>query len=302
MKRKTYYQLEVDSDARTADINIYGAITSAAEIYEKYGISRGEVSAHGLKQVIDGLDVDVINVYINSYGGEVAEALAIYSALRRHKAKIKTFCDGFACSAATIVFCAGEERTMGRIALMMIHNCMSYIGYANSEELRKAAEDNDKVNQSSIEAYKRVTGGKLTEDQIKEMMTAETWMSAEESLEYGFATAIDDDEDDDEDDRVQSAFASIRSSIRQGHGGEELPAGAVSSTLEDIRRTLQEIRERQGAIAVSVLELGVGKEGKPAVESSAEGEPADEPAAEGAGAAPETVNKAKRFFGILAGK
>lgn len=304
MKRKTYYQLEVDSDARTADINIYGAITSAAEIYEKYGISRGEVSAHGLKQVIDGLDVDVINVYINSYGGEVAEALAIYSALRRHKAKIKTFCDGFACSAATIVFCAGEERTMGRIALMMIHNCMSYIGYANSEELRKAAEDNDKVNQSSIEAYKRVTDGKLTEDQIKEMMTAETWMSAEECLEYGFATAIDDEDDDEDEDegRVQSALASIRRSILQDHGRDEQPGGTVSGTLEDIRRTLQEIRERQGAIAVSVLELSTGKGGKPAEGSSAEGEPAEGSSAEGAGAAPETINKAKRFFGILAGK
>ena len=235
MKKKVYYQLEVNNDTRTADINIYGMITRAAEIYKAWGLDEGEVSAHGLKQVIDGLDVDVINVYINSYGGEVSEALAIYSALSRHKAAVHTFCDGFACSAATIIFCAGEERTMGRLALMMIHNCMSYIGYANSEELRKAAEDNDKINQSSIEAYKRVTAGKLSEDRIKEMMSAETWMSAEECLEYGFATAIADEDDEDDDEVVQSAFVSIRGAILQAHREASAVPAALTAALDDIR-------------------------------------------------------------------
>ena len=281
MKKKVYYQLEVNNDTRTADINIYGMITRAAEIYKAWGLDEGEVSAHGLKQVIDGLDVDVINVYINSYGGEVSEALAIYSALRRHKATVNTFCDGFACSAATIIFCAGEERTMGRLALMMIHNCMSYIGYANSEELRKAAEDNDKINQSSIEAYKRVTAGKLSEDRIKEMMSAETWMSAEECLEYGFATAIDDDEDDDEDDDdvVQSAFSSIRGAVLQMHGEATAVPAAIAAALEDIREQLREIRQAQ--------ETERDQEEDP--EGGADPEPH------------QTVNKAKRFFGILAG-
>jgi len=281
VKKKVYYQLEVNNDTRTADINIYGMITRAAEIYKAWGLDEGEVSAHGLKQVIDGLDVDVINVYINSYGGEVSEALAIYSALRRNKATVNTFCDGFACSAATIIFCAGEERTMGRLALMMIHNCMSYIGYANSEELRKAAEDNDKINQSSIEAYKRVTAGKLSEDRIKEMMSAETWMSAEECLEYGFATAIDDDEDDDEDDDdvVQSAFSSIRGAVLQMHGEAAAVPAALAAALEDIREQLREIRQAQ--------ETERDQEEDP--EGGADPEP------------PQTVNKAKRFFGILAG-
>lgn len=287
MKKKVYYQLEVNEETRTADINIYGMITRAAEIYKAWGLDEGEVSAHGLKQVIDSLDVDVINVYINSYGGEVPEALAIYSALSRHKAAVHTFCDGFACSAATIIFCAGEERTMGRLALMMIHNCMSYIGYANSEELRKAAEDNDKINQSSIEAYKRVTAGRLSEDQIKEMMAAETWMSAEECLEYGFATAIADEDEDDEDDDdvVQSAFVSIRGAILQAHREASAVPAALTSALDDIREQLQMIRQAQAA----------------GVPGPAEGDPEDVPA-EDAGSEPtQAVNKAKRFFGILAG-
>lgn len=68
MKRK-YYQ--ISTIERVAEINIYGNITSYP--WEELG----EVSANNIKQEIDELDVDSINVYINSYGGEVAEALAI---------------------------------------------------------------------------------------------------------------------------------------------------------------------------------------------------------------------------------
>ena len=201
VRRQKFYQIA--TNGRVADINIYGDITSWPWL-------DSDVSSHGIKEEIDALDVDEINVYINSYGGEVAEALAIYSVLKRHSAKVHTFCDGFACSAATIIFCAGDVRTMGSIALMMIHNCMSYLGFANSEEMRKAAEDNDKINQSSINAYLAVSN--LSEDEIKAMMNAETWLTAQECLEYGFATEIADAEDPEEDPQ-QSAFGTIRAAI-----------------------------------------------------------------------------------------
>ena len=159
MRRQKFYQITVSSENRVAEIIIYGDITAfATDLKRWYGDDENiaEVSSRQIVVEINALDVDTINIYINSYGGEVAEALAIYSALKRHPASVHTFCDGFACSAATIVFCAGDVRTMGSLALMMIHNCMSYLGYVNSNEMRKAAEDNDKINQSSIEAYKLV--------------------------------------------------------------------------------------------------------------------------------------------------
>lgn len=137
MKQK-YYQITAAETRAT--INIYGDITS-------FPWMDSDVSSHDIKQEIDSLSVSDIDVYINSYGGEVAEALAIYTALKRNPAAVHTYCDGFACSAASIVFMAGDTRTMGELGLLMIHNCMSYVGYANSAELRKAAEDNDKINQ-----------------------------------------------------------------------------------------------------------------------------------------------------------
>ena len=237
MKRKAVYQIVENAETRTADINIYGDITSAAELYRNWGCSEGEVSARDVKQAIEGLDVDTINVYINSYGGEVAEALAIYSSLKRHSAQIHTFCDGFACSAATIVFCAGDVRTMGAIALLMIHNCMSYLGYANSEEMRKAAEDNDKINQSSIEAYKSVCN--LTEDEIKEKMNAETWLTAQECLDFGFATEIADQEEEDEETQ-QTAFSMIRQAVL---GAQNQKGDAIMQKLDDIQATLDGMKK-----------------------------------------------------------
>lgn len=227
---RKFYQIA--TSGRTAEINIYGNITQDAETLNAFvGEDTGMVSAHGIVSEIQGLDVDTINVYINSYGGEVAEALAIYSALKRHSASVHTYCDGFACSAATIVFCAGDVRTMGSIALMMIHDCMSYLGYANSAAMRKAAEDNDKINQSSVNAYLAVSN--LEEDEIRALMAKETWLTAEECLEYGFATDIAKEEESDK--AQQSAFGSIREAV--------LNRAGERSTLVDINRKLAKILE-----------------------------------------------------------
>lgn len=237
MRRQKFYQIAVNSDKRVADIIIYGDIASfATDLTRWYGDDENiaEVASRQIIKEINDLDVDTINIYINSYGGEVAEALAIYSALKRHSASVHTFCDGFACSAATIIFCAGDVRTMGSIALMMIHNCMSYLGYANSNEMRKAAEDNDKINQSSIEAYKLVSN--LSEEEIRQMMDNATWLTAQECLKYGFATEVADLEEDDAEVQ-QSAFHLIREAVLKNQGQTDL--SPIMQRLEAIEKALQ---------------------------------------------------------------
>lgn len=214
MEKCKYYQLVTKGD--TAELSIYGDITSDAAVIRKvFGEEASVVSANDIKKELANLKVKTINVFINSYGGEVAEALAIYTALKRHSAKIHTFCDGFACSAASIIFCAGSQRTMGTLSLLMIHNCFMYVGAANADQMRKMADDADKINQSSIEAYKSVTG--LPEKQIKKLMDAETWFTAEEAVKYKFATDIAEI-DRDPDNPQQSGFKAIRQSILQSRG------------------------------------------------------------------------------------
>ena len=281
MRKQKFYQ--ITTEGRTADINIYGDISSTAEIMNKWFDAELEVSARGIVQEINGLDVDTINVYINSYGGEVAEALAIYSALKRHSASVHTFCDGFACSAATIIFCAGDVRTMGSIAVMMIHNCMSYLGYANSNEMRKAAEDNDVINQSSIEAYKAVTG--LPEEQVRELMDNATWMTAQQALDYGFATEIADQEEDAAVTQ-QSAFGLIRDAVLST---QVQPVVDLHADLGELMTGLSEVRQ-------SLAELGTKFDAMQKAEEDPDEDPDEKDPEEDPDDDEEPENKAREFF------
>ena len=180
--RKQYFSME--KVGHEANVNIYGDITSWA--WEEVGEMSAVILSRQLAEL--GEDVSKINVYINSYGGEVAEGLAIYNALKRHKAKVVTYCDGFAASIASVIFMAGDERIMNDSSLLMIHNAWSY-GVGNAEELRKQADDLDKITQASVIAYK--ARSTLSEEEIKDLMDKETWILPEEALEYGFATSVE---------------------------------------------------------------------------------------------------------------
>lgn len=177
---KRYFSLVRDGD--TADIDIYGDITSWAW-YE------GDVSAATLSRQLEELaDVSQINVHINSYGGEVAEGLAIYNALRRHSAKIVTTCDGMACSIASVIFMAGDERVMSSASLLMIHNAWSW-AEGNADELRKQADDLDIITSASKAAY--LSRINIDEDELSALMDAETWITPEDAISKGFATSIE---------------------------------------------------------------------------------------------------------------
>jgi ATP-dependent Clp protease protease subunit len=178
---KKYYSMATENGE--ANINIYGDITSWEWL-------ESDVSSYTLSKELDGLDVDTINVYINSYGGEVAEGLAIYNALKRHKAKIKTYCDGFAASIASVIFMAGDERIMSNASLLFIHNAWTYTG-GNANELRKTADDLETMTQASINAY--MDHVNITEEELKEMLDAETWIAPQDALTMGFATSIIND-------------------------------------------------------------------------------------------------------------
>ncbi len=205
---RKYFSLEKSN--QTASINIYGDITS-------YPWAEGDTSSASLSKVLDSLsDVSQINVYINSYGGEVAEGLAIYNALKRHKAQITTFCDGFACSIASVIFMAGDKRVMNESSLLMIHNAWTYAS-GNAAELRKQANDLEKITQASIEAYK--SHSSLSEEDIKALMDAESWLLPSEALAYGFATEI---EQTTKEKASQNAFSKLMEIVK-AYQAEEHP-------------------------------------------------------------------------------
>lgn len=162
-----------------AEILLYGPI--GASWFED-GISAKEVA-----EKVKSLDVKNLTVRINSDGGDVFEGVAIYNAIRRHKAKTTTAVDGLAASAASVVMLAGDERQVASNALIMIHDpWMMSIG--NADELRKAADTLEAIRGTAINTYASRTS--LTADEASEYMLAETWFDADEALEHGFATEV----------------------------------------------------------------------------------------------------------------
>lgn len=164
----------------SAELYIYGTISN-------YRWFESDVTAYDLAKELSEQKGKKLLVRINSKGGDVANGLAIYNLLRSHDGQVTTLCDGFACSAASVIFMAGSIRKMPRTSLLMIHNAWTYTS-GDSNDLRKRADELEKITQPSVEIYKGASN--LSEDEIKKMMDDETWINADEALSYGFVTEI----------------------------------------------------------------------------------------------------------------
>ena len=203
-----YYSLATEGDS--AEVCIFGDITPYPW--------EGDMSAYNLSKQLEEMgDVKQINVHINSYGGEVAEGLAIYNALRNHNAKVNTICDGFACSIASVIFMAGDERIMNDSSLLMIHNAWT-LAEGNADQLRKQADDLEKINEASVKAY--MSKVSISEEELKALMDGETWISPEDAVEWGFATSVKKDESEKPS---QSARKKVQKMILNPYQLEEDP-------------------------------------------------------------------------------
>lgn len=174
-----YYSLYTEESG--SELHIYGDITSGGGWFS----SESDVSSYQIAKELAELDISKpLTVYINSYGGEVAEGIAIYNQLKRFE-QCKTVVDGYAASIASVIFMAGKERVMSPSSLLFIHNAWMRTA-GNSEQLRKDADDLEKITAASMQAYLEHVN--IGEDKLKEMLDAETWLNADEAVEMGFAT------------------------------------------------------------------------------------------------------------------
>ena len=176
-----FYEFKKVNEEET-ELYIYGDITSL-KWYED------DVTSYDFAKELAQIDTN-LKVRINSYGGEVSQGLAIYNLLKSFDKKVTTVCDGFACSSASVIFMAGDERIMNKASLLLIHNAWTQ-AVGDSNELRKQAEDLEKVTKPSIDIYVSTTG--QDESKIIEMMDEETWLTSDEALEMGFATKVIED-------------------------------------------------------------------------------------------------------------
>lgn len=180
---KQYFNIAKINDS-VGEIDIYGEI-----IDESWRMSDTETSAPSFKDALKELkDVKQITVNINSGGGDVFSGVAIHNMLKSHKAHVTVKIDGLAASIASVIAMAGDKVIIPRNAMLMIHNAWTF-AVGNASDLRKQAEDLEKVNSVVINSYLDKNPD-IDEDKLRSLMDEETWLTAQEAKDLGLVDEI----------------------------------------------------------------------------------------------------------------
>ena len=149
-----------------------------------------EVTPRQFTEELDALGaVPEIVVRINSGGGDVFAANAIYARLKDNAAKITVKIDGWAASAATIVAMAGDVIEIPGNGVFMVHDpSMGLLGYFNEADLVKLTDEIKVIKQSIVNGYALKTGKPA--DEIASIMAAETWYDGKQAVEAGFCDKL----------------------------------------------------------------------------------------------------------------
>lgn len=192
---KTNFLIKQMAETNSLDLYIYDDVKGDSTNWWTDEVTESTTSAKYMQSQLEiNKDVKAINVFINSYGGSVKEGLAIHNQLKRHTAYVTVYIDGFACSIASVIAMAGDKVVMGNNCLMMVHHA-AMGAYGNAEELRRAANDVEVIDSASCSSYLAKAGDKLTEATLKELLDGQTWLNAEQCLQYGLADEITGKED-----------------------------------------------------------------------------------------------------------
>lgn len=176
-ERESWYRMEAAPDGSSAEIFIYDAI----------GGWFGTNASDFVRELKD-LDVETIQLRVNSPGGDVYDGVAIMNALRRHSATVVATVDGIAASAASFIIQAADEVIMGRGTELMIHEA-SAICWGNAADLVDMAGHLDRISGTIAGLYAERAGG--TADEWRDAMKAETWYTADEAVKAGLADRVD---------------------------------------------------------------------------------------------------------------
>lgn len=180
---KQYFNIAKINDS-IGEIDIYGEI-----IDESWRMSDTETSAPSFKDALKELkDVKQITVNINSGGGDVFSGVAIHNMLKSHKAHVTVKIDGLAASIASVIAMAGDKVIIPRNAMLMIHNAWTF-AVGNASDLRKQAEDLEKINSVVINSYLD-KNPEIDEDKLRSLMDEETWLTAQEAKDLGLVDVI----------------------------------------------------------------------------------------------------------------
>lgn len=182
----SFWEIKAKDD-KVTEVLIY------SEIGEDYWGDGSTVDAKKFVSDIGKIKAKDIHLRINSPGGSVFDGTSIYNALKRHPATVTTYIDGVAASIASVIALAGSRVVIAPNAYMMIHEAQGFVG-GQADDLRKYADVLDKINTSLVDTYAAKTGKKT--DEIMKAVSAETWFTGKEAVEWGLADELGDETKD----------------------------------------------------------------------------------------------------------
>jgi ATP-dependent protease ClpP protease subunit len=179
---KTWYAVQASGEAteRVIEVFVYGEIGA-------WGITANQF-VQDLRAMDDGVS-EVIAAF-NSVGGDLFDGLAMHNALRRLGARCTGRIDALAASAASVAVCGAHKVVIAESAILMIHNPWTYAA-GDAEDFRKVADVLDQTMEAIIAAYK-AKAPNIDEVELRRLVAAETWLTANEALALGLADEIGD--------------------------------------------------------------------------------------------------------------
>lgn len=219
-KIETRLEVKNEADSETADLYLYGTIREPYPWEDEESV----ISSKSVQKTLDSLKGKNINVHINSGGGDVFESIAIGNLLKQHDGKVNVTIDGLAGSGASVVAMAGEKITMFPNSMMMIHKAWT-LALGNADELRKIANDLDKIDSAVKASYQNRFIG--TDEELEDLIAEESWLTAEECVAFGFCDEIIEEETAKEEPAQNSVKENLFNKYKkniQTKAGNERPA------------------------------------------------------------------------------
>lgn len=195
--KKIKPRCELVKNEDSKELILYGLVLSNKSWWaadDEYICPQNVMSA--LKEA-DGED---IVVRLNTNGGDVFAGISIYNQLKDYKGSVTIKVDGIAASAGSVILMAADKIIMGVGSMLMIHNAWTFAG-GDAKELRKVADDLDKISSSILDIY--MTRFKGEEDELKVLLDVETFLTAKEALALGLA---DDEEEKDQTEDIKNSI------------------------------------------------------------------------------------------------
>lgn len=228
-----------------------------------------------------------ITIKINSCGGDLYTGIAIHNAIKGLAGTKTVIVEGIAASAASVIMCAGDTVQVYPGSMVMIHGVAGLLwDYYTLQDLKKLVKDFDASERAIAEIYRAKTG--LEVDQLRSMMTRETWMVGQEAIENGFANTLLDGAGPDvaisADKKVLlvagirhdvSAFRGIPGTIpvsnsihaapAAGNKTEPTETGGHNDKEEQINMTLEEMREQHPDLVAQIEQQAAAAAAKEAI-------------------------------------